>query len=184
MGLARPHFPARDHGGVGNLPATTKKKRQGGTRCSGLMQDWPLLCHRILDHAATFHADRPIVSRLVEGPIHRTTYGEVRNRALKVAQRLERDGIRPRRPGRDAGLEHVPPCRGLVRHHGDRRGLSHRQPAPVPRPDRMDRQSRRGSRDDDRSHLRSAAGKARRPAARRSSAISCSPMPRICRIRR
>jgi fatty-acyl-CoA synthase len=57
------------------------------------MQDWPLLCHRIVDHAATFHADRPIVSRLVEGPIHRTTYADVRNRALKVAQRLERDGI-------------------------------------------------------------------------------------------
>ena len=60
----------------------------------GLMQDWPLLCHRILDHAATFHADRPIVSRMIEGPIHRTTYGEVRKRALKVAQRLERDGVR------------------------------------------------------------------------------------------
>jgi acyl-CoA synthetase (AMP-forming)/AMP-acid ligase II len=60
----------------------------------GLMQDWPLLCHRILDHAATFHPDRPIISRLVEGPIHRTTYGEARKRALKVAQRLERDGIR------------------------------------------------------------------------------------------
>ena len=59
----------------------------------GLMQDWPLLCHRILDHAATFHAERPIVSRLVEGPIHRTTYRDVRTRALKVAQRLERDGI-------------------------------------------------------------------------------------------
>ena len=24
----------------------------------GLMQDWPLLCHRIIDHAATYHADR------------------------------------------------------------------------------------------------------------------------------
>ncbi|MFN3350639.1 fatty-acid--CoA ligase [Pseudorhodoplanes sp.] len=60
----------------------------------GLMQDWPLLCHRILDHAATFHAGRPIVSRMVEGPMHRTTYGEARDRALKVAQRLDRDGIR------------------------------------------------------------------------------------------
>jgi fatty-acyl-CoA synthase len=60
----------------------------------GLMQDWPLLCHRVLDHAATFHTDRPIVSRLVEGPIHRTTYGEARRRALKVAQRLDRDGVR------------------------------------------------------------------------------------------
>jgi fatty-acyl-CoA synthase len=60
----------------------------------GLMQDWPLLCHRILDHAATFHPDRAIVSRSVEGPMHRTTYRAARLRALKVAQRLERDGLR------------------------------------------------------------------------------------------
>ncbi len=60
----------------------------------GLMQDWPLLCHRILDHAATFHAERPVVSRRVEGDIHRTTYAQLRNRALRVAQRLQRDGVR------------------------------------------------------------------------------------------
>ena len=35
----------------------------------GLMQDWPLLCHRIIDHAAIQHAERPVVSRSVEGPI-------------------------------------------------------------------------------------------------------------------
>jgi fatty-acyl-CoA synthase len=60
----------------------------------GLMQDWPLLCHRIIDHAATNHADRPVISRSIEGPIHHTNYGEIRARALRVAQRLERDGIR------------------------------------------------------------------------------------------
>ena len=60
----------------------------------GLMQDWPLLCHRIIDHAAIQHANRPVISRSVEGPIHSTTYAEVRLRALKLAQRLERDGIR------------------------------------------------------------------------------------------
>ena len=60
----------------------------------GLMQDWPLLCHRIIDHAAACHSDRPVVSRSVEGPIHTTTYPAIRRRALKVAQRLERDGIR------------------------------------------------------------------------------------------
>ena len=59
----------------------------------GLMQDWPLLGHRIIDHAATFHGARPVVSRSVEGPLHRTDYRSIRLRALKVAQRLERDGI-------------------------------------------------------------------------------------------
>jgi fatty-acyl-CoA synthase len=61
----------------------------------GLMQDWPLLCHRIIDHAATYHPQRRVVSRSIEGPIHTTTYPEIRAHALKVAQRLERDGIKP-----------------------------------------------------------------------------------------
>jgi fatty-acyl-CoA synthase len=60
----------------------------------GLMQDWPLLCHRILDHAGIQHGAREIVSRSVEGPLHRTTYRDARQRALKVAQRLLRDGLR------------------------------------------------------------------------------------------
>jgi fatty-acyl-CoA synthase len=61
----------------------------------GLMQDWPLLIHRIIDHAAAHHADRPVVSRSIEGPIHTTNYAAIRARALKVAQRLEKDGIKP-----------------------------------------------------------------------------------------
>ncbi len=60
----------------------------------GLMQDWPLLCHRIIDHAALNHGERQIISRSVEGPIHATDYATLRGRALRVAQRLERDGIR------------------------------------------------------------------------------------------
>jgi fatty-acyl-CoA synthase len=60
----------------------------------GLMQDWPLLCHRIIDHAASHHADRMVVTRSLEGPIHKTNYAAIRSRALKVAQRLDRDGIR------------------------------------------------------------------------------------------
>ncbi len=60
----------------------------------GLMQDWPLLCHRIIDHAAINHGQRPVISRSIEGPIHTTNYGQVRARALRVAQRLERDGVR------------------------------------------------------------------------------------------
>jgi len=59
----------------------------------GLMQDWPLLCHRIIDHAALNHAERPVITRSIEGPIHKTNYAEIRARALRVAQRLDRDGI-------------------------------------------------------------------------------------------
>jgi fatty-acyl-CoA synthase len=60
----------------------------------GLMQDWPLLCHRIIDHAALNHGERPVISRSIEGPIHATNYAAIRARALRVAQRLERDGVR------------------------------------------------------------------------------------------
>ena len=59
----------------------------------GLMQEWPLLISRVIDHAALQFGQREIVSRSVEGPIHRETYGQARSRALKVAQRLVRDGI-------------------------------------------------------------------------------------------
>jgi fatty-acyl-CoA synthase len=60
----------------------------------GLMQDWPLLCHRIIDHAALNHPARRVVSRSVEGPIHTTDYQAVRARALRVAKRLTKDGIK------------------------------------------------------------------------------------------
>ncbi len=60
----------------------------------GLMQDWQLLCHRIIDHAATYHAERKIVTRSVEGPFHTTDYTELRKRALRVAQRLDKQGIK------------------------------------------------------------------------------------------
>ena len=60
----------------------------------GLMQQWPLLCHKIIDHAAHQHGDREIVSRSVEGPIVRTTYREARERSLKVAQGLLREGYK------------------------------------------------------------------------------------------
>src|SRR6188472_3681857 len=60
----------------------------------GLMQDWPLLCHRIIDHAAIQHGNREVVTRSIEGPVHRTNYREIRKRALKVAQRLQKDGVK------------------------------------------------------------------------------------------
>ena len=60
----------------------------------GLMQEWPLRLHRLLDHAAIQHGNREVVSRSNEGPIHRTTYAALRERSLRVAKRLVADGIR------------------------------------------------------------------------------------------
>ena len=60
----------------------------------GLMQDWPLLLHRIIDHAAKFHGERKVITRSVEGPIVETDYAQIRARSLKVAQRLDKQGIK------------------------------------------------------------------------------------------
>ena len=61
----------------------------------GLMQEWPLLCHKVIDHAAIQHGGREVLSRSVEGPLHRTTYREVRERSLRLAKRLAMAGIGP-----------------------------------------------------------------------------------------
>jgi len=58
------------------------------------MQDWPLLLHRIIDHAAIQFGDQEVVTRSVEGPIHRENYIELRRRSLQVAKRLLADGIK------------------------------------------------------------------------------------------
>ncbi len=60
----------------------------------GRMQDWPLLMHKVIDFAAVQFPEQQVASRTVEGPMHYTNYREVRERALKVAKRLERDGIK------------------------------------------------------------------------------------------
>lgn len=60
----------------------------------GLMQDWPLLAHKVLDHAATYHPDQEIVSRSIEGPIHRQTYSDLNRRARKLASGCQKRGIK------------------------------------------------------------------------------------------
>ncbi len=51
----------------------------------GLMQEWPLLVSRVLDHAARWHGNREVISRSVEGPIHRCTYADIHRRARQLA---------------------------------------------------------------------------------------------------
>ena len=61
----------------------------------GGMQDWPLLVHKIIDHAATFHGGRKIVARRAEGELVRTNYREVHTLARSITARLVGDGVRP-----------------------------------------------------------------------------------------
>src|SRR3954464_13277864 len=58
----------------------------------GLVQERPLLCHTVIDHAAIQHAHRRIVSHSDNSRCE-TSYSELRNRALRLAQRLAREGI-------------------------------------------------------------------------------------------
>jgi fatty-acyl-CoA synthase len=60
----------------------------------GLMMDMPLLISSILQHAARHHGDTEIVSRRLEGDIHRYTYAQCELRARRMADALTRLGVR------------------------------------------------------------------------------------------
>ncbi len=61
----------------------------------GLMQDWPLTVDKIIDHAKNWHGAREVVTRSVEGPIVRTTYAQIHDRAKRVSSVLKDWGIEP-----------------------------------------------------------------------------------------
>ncbi len=61
----------------------------------GLMSERPLLISSIITHAATYHGDVEIVSRTIEGPIHRYTYRDAEERAKQLAKALLRLGVKP-----------------------------------------------------------------------------------------
>jgi len=61
----------------------------------GLMQDGPLLISSLIEHANAYHPSVEIVSRTVEGPIHRCTYGDVCRRSKQVANALLGLGVKP-----------------------------------------------------------------------------------------
>jgi 3-(methylthio)propionyl---CoA ligase len=57
------------------------------------MQNQPLLLSSLLQHAERFHGGTEIVSRTVEGPIHRYAYKDAARRARKLADALRRNGV-------------------------------------------------------------------------------------------
>ena len=60
----------------------------------GLMQDWPLTVDRILDHAADWHGDVPLVERAGDG-FRTVGWADVRTRARRLSAALLAAGIRP-----------------------------------------------------------------------------------------
>jgi fatty-acyl-CoA synthase len=60
----------------------------------GLMMRMPLLISSLIRHADRHHGDVEIVSRRVEGDIHRCTYRELHRRSRQLANALEGLGIR------------------------------------------------------------------------------------------
>jgi len=55
----------------------------------GLMQDQPLLISSLIEFAARHHGEAEVVSRRVEGDLHRCTYRDVAARSRQVAQALD-----------------------------------------------------------------------------------------------
>ncbi|MBL8535909.1 MAG: long-chain-fatty-acid--CoA ligase [Hyphomonadaceae bacterium] len=61
----------------------------------GLMQNWPLTVDKILDHANACFPQREVVTRSVDGPITRSTYGAIWRRAKQVTNALRAADIAP-----------------------------------------------------------------------------------------
>jgi fatty-acyl-CoA synthase len=60
----------------------------------GLMQTWPLTIDRILDHASRWHGNREVVTRSIAGPIVRTSYAQLHERAQRLSGALLALGVR------------------------------------------------------------------------------------------
>jgi len=59
----------------------------------GLMQKEPLLISSLIKYAALYHGDTEIVTRTIEGPVHRYTYRDLHARARRLANALGRLGV-------------------------------------------------------------------------------------------
>ena len=59
----------------------------------GLMMDKPLLISSLIRYAAEYHGESEVVSRTVEGPIHRITLAEICQRTQQLANALNALGV-------------------------------------------------------------------------------------------
>ena len=61
----------------------------------GLMAERQLLISTLIRHAARYHGDVELVSRLADRSLHRYTYQEAERRSRRLAKALGRLGISP-----------------------------------------------------------------------------------------
>ncbi len=59
----------------------------------GSMMHMPLLISSLIQHAERHHPEQEIVSRRVEGDIHRTTYKQLASRARQLANAMAARGL-------------------------------------------------------------------------------------------
>ena len=90
----------------------------------GLMMDYPLTVSKILLRASRIFPDKEIVSVLPSGKKHRTTYGDLHDRVLRLMAALKKMGVRPGdrvatfawNHYRHLELYYALPCMGAVLH--------------------------------------------------------------------
>src|SRR5437660_12432730 len=79
---------------TGTESAGKRHEQVEGNAMLGLMQDRPLLISQIIDFAAAYYPEVEIVTRTVEGPIHRYGYRDAAKRAKQLAEALQGLGIK------------------------------------------------------------------------------------------
>ena len=61
----------------------------------GLMMNRSLTAISLMEHGAAYHGNCPIITRSIEGPIHRTSFAESYRRIQKLAHALVAMGVKP-----------------------------------------------------------------------------------------
>jgi fatty-acyl-CoA synthase len=74
---------------------TTDRHYEGNDAVNGLMMQKQLLISSLIVHADRHHGDTQIVSRRVEGDIHRYTFRDCHHRARQMAGALTSLGVKP-----------------------------------------------------------------------------------------
>src|SRR3954449_13017503 len=91
-GAEAPRSILRPKSGYSRAGSGSARRRRG---MRGLMAERQLLISALIRHAARYHGDVEIVSRLVDRSIHRYTYAEAECRSRRLAKALLRLGIGP-----------------------------------------------------------------------------------------